>query len=148
MTFVSAAFILAIFCFLFSALAAWCAGKSSGYARSLLFVYSVVFLSLTLFAVLVGTALSIEQTNLAPCENLLNSTHYNYINETVGNPQQIPDNLLHYTYNKYINSCADRTTPSSIEMLYVAYAYTLLAVILVSVLSVMFIGLKRLWLEW
>lgn len=132
MSFVTAAFTLAAFCFLFGFLSAYVGYRSSGVSRTLLFTYAAAFLFLSLFSVLVGVGFAVELTNQAACENVINSTTVN-------------GNVTSYTY---VDSCAGSAVPSSIERLYQAYAYILLAVILVSVFAVMFLGLKAVLFKW
>jgi len=159
MSFVTIAFVIGLSCLLFGLFACWCAYRSSKLARGLLLVYAVAFLVLSLFSVLVGGGLAIELTNQAPCQELLvnESSYYVYGDNYSGyhwdyeepNPSATDINLFH-TETSYIyeDSCADRTTPSSIEMLFVAYTYVLYMVLLVSVLALMFLGLKRLLFKW
>lgn len=132
MTFVTAAFTLAAFCFLFGVLGAWAGYRSDGISRTLLITYAVAFLSLSLFGVLVGTGFAVELTNQAECENVINST-------------TVSGNVTSYTY---VDSCASSTTPQSIERLYQAYAYVLLTVILLSVFAVLFLGLRTVLFKW
>jgi len=131
-TFVTAAFTLAAFCFLYGVISAWAGYKSGGISRTLLFTYAAAFLSLSLFSVLVGTGFAVELTTQADCENVINST-------------TVSGNTTSYTY---VDTCAATTTPESIERLYQAYAYLLLAVILVSVFAVMFLGLRAVLFKW
>lgn len=132
MTFVTAAFTLGAFCFLFGVLAAWAGNRSGGISRPLLFTYAAAFLFLSAFSVLVGVGFSIELTNIAPCENVIQSTN-------------VSGNITTYTY---ADSCAASSVPTSIERLYQAYAYILLAVILVSVLALMIFGLRAVVFKW
>lgn len=132
MTFVTAAFTLAGFCFLFGLIAAWAGYKSGGVSRSLLTTFAVAFLFLSLFSVLVGTGFAVELTNEADCENVINSTI-------------VSGNVTSYTY---VDSCSGSSTPESIERLYQAYALVLLAVILLSVFAVLFLGLKVVLFKW
>lgn len=145
MSFVVSAFTLAAFCFVFGFLAAWAGYRSNGIARALLLVFSVSYVFLSLFSVLVGVGFSIELTNQAPCENLLNNTITNYHNSTHGSHSHANHTD---TYYYYVDSCADRTTPESVERLYQAYAYILLAVLLVSAFAVMFVGLRSVLFKW
>lgn len=132
MTFVTAAFLLGAFCFLFGFVAAWGGYRSDGVSRALLISFAVAFFFLSAFSVLVGVGFSVELTNQAPCENVINNTVTT--NDTV-------------VYS-YVDSCAGRETPESIERLYQAYSYILLTVILLSVFAVMFLGLKRVLFKW
>ena len=76
--------------------------------------------------------LAIEYTNQAPCENLIANT-------------SVSGNVTTYAYT---DSCASRTTPETMERLYQAYATILYAIVLVSVLALMFLGLKRVVFKW
>lgn len=132
MMFVTAAFVLAVFCFLFGGLAAWAGNKSGGFARSILFVYAATFIFLSLFSVLAGVGFSVELTNQAPCENIVSSTN-------------TTNNITAYTY---VDSCAGRSVPATIERLYQAFATIILVIILVSVLALMFFGLRSVLIKW
>lgn len=136
MTFVTAAFTLAFFCFCFGALAAWAGNRSGSLPRAILSTYAAAFLFLSLFSVLVGVGFSIELTNQAPCENVINTTC------TTCHAQ---NDTTVYTW---VDSCAGRETPESIERLYQAYSTVLLTIILVSVLSLLILGLKAVVFKW
>lgn len=98
-----------------------------------LVVFAVAYAIIGLFSVLVGLGYAVENTNLAPCENVIS-----YENATVEN----------YVYYTYVDSCASRTTPQSIEMIYVAYSYLLYATIMVSVVALLILSLREIMFKW
>ena len=126
----------------------------------------VTFFCLAIFGVFVGLASSVNYSSTAPCENVVNSSEDTYIygeNYTdlehwshltpppeCNNPTSTECiNIFHIeTTYTYVDSCADISTPKSIEMLYVAYNYLLLFIIFVAVFSLMFIGLTKVILKW
>lgn len=98
----------------------------------LLPIITICFFFLGMFTILVGLGFSVEFSTLAPCENVINSTI-------------ITNNTTTYTY---VDSCDARTTPTSIESLYRAYAYILYAILMMAVIALMFLGVKKVLLEW
>lgn len=132
MSFVVSAFTLAGFCVMFGFLSLWSGYKSGGFSRSILLIFAAAFFFLSLFAVLVGLGFSVELTNQAPCENVVNTSFYN-------------GSVTAYTW---VDSCASRNAPESIERLYQAYAYVMYTVIIVSVLALMFLGLREVVFKW
>lgn len=136
MTFSSSAYLLAGFLTIYSLIFLWISYREqrSGLfsAKTGLFVFGISYLVIAHFSVLTGLAYSIEQTNLAPCENIVNTSTYNGTTTT-------------YTH---IDSCYNRVVPEAIQQLYVAFNYILYLGILVAILGVMFLGLKKVLFEW
>lgn len=132
MSFVTPVFVLAGFCFVFGLLSLMFGYKETALTKTLLVIFGVCFLFLSIFSVMVGVGFSIEYTNQSPCENVISSTN-------------VTGNLTEYTYT---DSCSARATPESIERLYQAYSYIVYAIALVSVLALMFLGLRKVVFEW
>lgn len=129
--------------------------------NGLLIVFAAGYLVLSLYSSLVGFAYVVENNNLAPCENLLDSeimyykygdnfTGYHWDYDTGSAPTVKGDAyVFHEVHNyTYVDSCATRTTPASVERLYVAYAYLLYATILISALGLIFAGFKTIVTKW
>lgn len=132
MSFIVAGYWLAAFCIVFGIVSLYAAIRSSGVAKSVLIATTIAYVFLSSFSVMAAVGFSIEYTNQAPCENLIANT-------------SVSGNVTTYEYQ---DSCSSRATPETMERLYQAYSYILYAVILISVLALMFVGLKAVVFKW
>jgi hypothetical protein len=137
MDFITVSFILAFFLFMVgSLLLVWSyrvpLAKGFFTMRHVLGFLGVFFLAISVISALIGSGQSLYFSNLAPCENVVNSSVY------------ISNITTQYTY---VDSCTSRTIPSSAENLYVIFLYLVGLIIILSFIGAIF-GLVWVFKKW
>lgn len=102
--------------------------------KTFFLLLGLLYLMLAHFSVYSGLAYSIELTNRAPCENVVNQSVYNVSTDST-------------TYT-YTDSCLSRATPVGVQRLFGAFGWLLYIDIFSMSVGLLLLSFKRLWLRW
>lgn len=101
-------------------------------ARNILILFCFLYLALSHFSAYAGLAYAVEQTYIAPCENVVANSTYS------GNTTQYA----------YVDSCEGNIVPKGAARLFGMYGYLLYLDLLVITLGMMFLLIRKVFLEW